>query len=76
MRLEKGLHGTNLVILMYAYNIKFTLFFCLSDGGIPHSHLQQEDDDIAHAVSLSFKVMESSFCFGPFNLYSSDPSDS
>ncbi|KAL2335903.1 hypothetical protein Fmac_010349 [Flemingia macrophylla] len=29
-----------------------------SDGGLPQSHFQQEDDDLAHAISLSLETAE------------------
>ncbi|TKY63850.1 Plant UBX domain-containing protein 9 [Spatholobus suberectus] len=29
-----------------------------SDGGLPQSHFQQEDDDLAHAISLSLEMAE------------------
>lgn len=32
----------------------------LQDGVLPQSHLQQ-DDDLAHAISLSLKVLDFSF---------------
>nr|KYP77002.1 hypothetical protein KK1_021266 [Cajanus cajan] len=28
-----------------------------SDGGLPQSHFQQEDDDLTHAISLSLEVL-------------------
>lgn len=52
------------------------LFQDLSDDGLPQNHFQLEDDDLAHAISLSLQVLEIFFLFLWLNLYCPNLSDS